>query len=119
MTSFGVKPRARALHEGLIVVAEGDGRRIGLFVDELLGQQQVVIKSMETNYGAIAGVAGATILGDGSVALILDLTGLIRVAAQAGGSLTCSRRARQSITRIHIHDNPCNSGPGCAGLTQY
>jgi two-component system chemotaxis sensor kinase CheA len=79
---FGVKPRACALHEGLIVVAEGDGRRIGLFVDELLGQQQVVIKSMETNYGPIDGVAGATILGDGSVALILDLTGLIRVASR-------------------------------------
>jgi two-component system chemotaxis sensor kinase CheA len=78
---FGVKPHACALHEGLIVVAEGDGRRIGLFVDDLLGQQQVVIKSMETNYGPIDGVAGATILGDGSVALILDLTGLIRVAA--------------------------------------
>jgi len=78
---FGVKPRAHALHDGLIVVAEGDGRRIGLFVDELLGQQQVVIKSMETNYGPIDGVAGATILGDGSVALILDLTGLIRVAS--------------------------------------
>jgi chemotaxis protein histidine kinase CheA len=79
---FGVEPRARALHEGLIVVAEGDGRRIGLFVDELLGQQQVVIKSMEANYGPIDGVAGATILGDGSVALILDLPGLIRVAAK-------------------------------------
>jgi two-component system chemotaxis sensor kinase CheA len=79
---FGVAPRARGLHEGLIVVAEGDGRRIGLFVDELLGQQQVVIKSMETNYGAIDGVAGATILGDGAVALILDLPGLIRVASR-------------------------------------
>jgi two-component system chemotaxis sensor kinase CheA len=79
---FGVEPRARALHEGLIVVAEGDGRRIGLFVDELLGQQQVVIKSMEANYGPIDGVAGATILGDGSVSLILDLPGLIRVAAE-------------------------------------
>jgi two-component system chemotaxis sensor kinase CheA len=79
---FGVKPRAAVLHEGLIVVAEGDGRRVGLFVDELLGQQQVVIKSMETNYGPIDGVAGATILGDGSVALILDLTGLIRVASR-------------------------------------
>lgn len=78
---FGVKPRASVLHEGLIVVAEGDGRRIGLFVDELLGQQQVVIKSMEANYGRIDGVAGATILGDGSVALILDLSGLIRVAS--------------------------------------
>jgi two-component system chemotaxis sensor kinase CheA len=79
---FGVTPRARALHEGLIVVAEGDGRRIGLFVDELLGQQQVVIKSMEANYGPVDGVAGATILGDGSVALILDVPGLIRVAAR-------------------------------------
>lgn len=79
---FGVKPRSRALHEGLIVVAEGDGRRVGLFVDELLGQQQVVIKSMEANYGAIDGVAGATILGDGAVAMILDLPGLIRVASK-------------------------------------
>ena len=83
---FGVEPRARALHEGLIVVAEGDGRRIGLFVDELLGQQQVVIKSMETNYGPIDGVAGATILGDGSVALILDLPGIIRVAAHTSAA---------------------------------
>jgi len=80
---FGIEPRATALHEGLIVVAEGDGRRIGLFVDELLGQQQVVIKSMEANYGPVDGVAGATILGDGSVALILDLSGLIRVATRS------------------------------------
>ncbi len=78
---FGIEPRTRNLHEGLVVVAEGDGKRIGLFVDELLGQQQVVIKSMESNYGHIEGIAGATILGDGSVALILDVPGLIRAAA--------------------------------------
>jgi two-component system, chemotaxis family, sensor kinase CheA len=78
---FGVEPRSRALHEGLIVVAEGDGRRVGLFVDDLLGQQQVVIKSLEANYGHIEGVSGATILGDGSVALILDVPGLIRAAS--------------------------------------
>jgi two-component system chemotaxis sensor kinase CheA len=78
---FGVEPRSRALHEGLVVVAEGDGRRVGLFVDDLLGQQQVVIKSLETNYGHIEGVSGATILGDGSVALILDVPGLIRAAS--------------------------------------
>ncbi len=78
---FGVQPRTHALHEGLIVVAEGDGRRVGLFVDDLLGQQQVVIKSLETNYGKIDGVSGATILGDGSVSLILDLPGLIRAAS--------------------------------------
>jgi two-component system chemotaxis sensor kinase CheA len=77
---FGVEPRAHELHQGLIVIVEGDGRRVGLFVDDLLGQQQVVIKSLETNYGRIDGVSGATILGDGSVALILDLPGIIRRA---------------------------------------
>ena len=78
---FGVEPRAHALHEGLVVIAEGDGRRVGLFVDDLLGQQQVVIKSLEANYGRVEGVSGATILGDGSVALILDVTGIIAAAS--------------------------------------
>jgi two-component system chemotaxis sensor kinase CheA len=64
-----------------VVVAEGVGKRVGLLVDELLGQQQVVIKSMEAYYGRIAGISGATILGDGSVALILDVPGLIRAAS--------------------------------------
>lgn len=77
---FGVPPCADATHEGLIVVVEGDGRRAGLLVDELLGQQQVVIKSLDTNYGRVEGVSGATILGDGKVALILDLPGIIRRA---------------------------------------
>ncbi len=78
---FGVDPRTRALAEGLVVVVEGDGRRVGLFVDDLLGQQQVVIKSLEANYGHIDGVSGATILGDGSVALIVDVPGLIHIAS--------------------------------------
>jgi two-component system chemotaxis sensor kinase CheA len=78
---FGVEPRASELHEGLIMVVEGDGRRVGLFVDDLLGQQQVVIKSLETNFRRVEGVSGATILGDGAVALILDVPGLIRVAS--------------------------------------
>jgi two-component system chemotaxis sensor kinase CheA len=79
---FGVQPRTRVLHEGLLMIVEGDGRRVGLFVDDLLGQQQVVIKSLETNYRRVDGVSGATILGDGSVALILDVPGLIRVASE-------------------------------------
>jgi two-component system chemotaxis sensor kinase CheA len=64
------------------MVVEGENRRVGLFVDDLLGQQQVVVKSLEPNYGRVEGVSGATILGDGSVALILDLNDLIRTAAQ-------------------------------------
>ena len=78
---FGVEPRTTELHAGLIMVVEGDGRRVGLFVDDLLGQQQVVIKSLETNFRRVDGVSGATILGDGAVALILDVPGLIRVAS--------------------------------------
>jgi two-component system chemotaxis sensor kinase CheA len=79
---FGLEPRTTQLHEGLIMVVEGEGRRVGLFVDDLLGQQQVVIKSLETNFRRVDGVSGATILGDGAVALILDVPGLIRVATQ-------------------------------------
>ena len=80
---FGVVPRSDVLHEGLIMVVEGDGRRAGLFIDQLLGQQQVVIKSMETNYARIEGVGGATILGEGTVALILDVPGLLRMSTPA------------------------------------
>jgi two-component system chemotaxis sensor kinase CheA len=65
------------------MVVEGEGRRVGLFVDDLLGQQQVVIKSLETNFRRVEGVSGATILGDGSVALILDIPGIIRVASES------------------------------------
>jgi len=79
---FGLEPRTTNLHEGLIMVVEGEGRKVGLFVDDLLGQQQVVIKSLETNFRRVDGVSGATILGDGAVALILDVPGLIRVATQ-------------------------------------
>ncbi len=79
--TFGVENvKARDLCDGILVVVEGDGRRCGLFVDELRGHQQVVIKSLEENYKRVTGISGATILGDGSVALILDLPGLIRLA---------------------------------------
>jgi two-component system chemotaxis sensor kinase CheA len=68
----------RQIESGLIMIVEAEGRRVGLCVDELLGQQQVVVKTLETNYQRVDGVAGATILGDGSVALILDVAGLAR-----------------------------------------
>jgi two-component system chemotaxis sensor kinase CheA len=77
-------PRVTELTDGLLVVVEGDGRRGGLLVDDLVGQQQVVIKSLEANYRRVDGIAGATIMGDGSVALILDVPGLIRLASRHG-----------------------------------
>lgn len=68
----------------LIVVVESDGRRAALLVDELLGHQQVVIKSLEPHLPRVDGVGGATILGDGRVALILDVIGLIALAGRSG-----------------------------------
>jgi two-component system, chemotaxis family, sensor kinase CheA len=59
-----------------MVILECDGVRSALFVDALLGEHQVVIKSLETNYKRVPGVSGATIMGDGRVALILDAAGL-------------------------------------------
>lgn len=73
---FGVA-RADGDNGAVIVVVESGGQRLALQVDDLLGQQQVVIKSLEANYRHVAGVAGATILGDGRVALILDIGELI------------------------------------------
>ena len=71
-------PAARAdPTQGIVVIVEIDaGEKIGLLVDDLLGQQQVVVKSLEENYRSVSGIGGATILGDGRVALILDVTGL-------------------------------------------
>lgn len=78
---FNVPPKNKSkTAEGIIVVVERQGLLCGLFVDELLGPQQVVVKSLEANYRRVEGVSGATILGDGSVALILDVPGLVRLS---------------------------------------
>lgn len=75
---FGLETDVTSFEDGLLVVVEAERRRVGLFVDELLGQQQVVIKSLEKNYRKVDCLSGATILGDGTVALIMDIASLIR-----------------------------------------
>ena len=77
---FNVRPNSTQLDQGLLVVAESEGQKVGLFVDDLMAQQQVVIKSLETNYQKVDGISGATILGDGTVAMILDLPGLVALS---------------------------------------
>ncbi|MEI6985107.1 MAG: chemotaxis protein CheA, partial [Rhodospirillaceae bacterium] len=82
---FGIPGAMGDATKGLVVLVETeDGGRLGLVVDEVLGQQQVVIKSLESNYRRLDGVAAATILGDGRVALILDVAGLQEMSQQAG-----------------------------------
>ena len=81
--AFGIRADSQQLTDGLLVVVEGDNQRFGVFVDDLLAQQQVVIKSLETNYRKVEGISGATILGDGTVALILDIVGLLALHRRA------------------------------------
>ncbi|ASM51445.1 two-component system, chemotaxis family, sensor kinase CheA [Pseudoalteromonas espejiana DSM 9414] len=69
-----------SLDKTLLVVVETDNQKVGLLVDDLLSQQQVVIKSLEANYQKVDGVSGATILGDGRVSLIVDISGLIKLS---------------------------------------
>ncbi|MGH1438799.1 MAG: chemotaxis protein CheA [Cellvibrionaceae bacterium] len=79
---FGIDSEESQLEDALLVVVEGDGCKVGLLVDDLLAQQQVVIKSLETNYKRVEGISGATILGDGSVSMIVDVPGLIALATK-------------------------------------
>jgi two-component system chemotaxis sensor kinase CheA len=77
---FDVETQITDPCNGLVVIVEHQGRKYGVLVDELIGQLQVVMKSLEANYRRVEGVSGATILGDGRVALIIDIPGLVRVA---------------------------------------
>ncbi|NNG22082.1 chemotaxis protein CheA [Telluria aromaticivorans] len=79
---FEISPRITDPSEGIVVILETEGKKAALFVDELVGQQQVVVKNLEANYRKVAGISGATILGDGGVALILDVAALVRSSRQ-------------------------------------
>lgn len=79
---FDITPRFTSPSEGICVILETEGRKAALFVDDLVGQQQVVVKNLESNYRKVVGISGATILGDGGVSLILDVAALIRSSRQ-------------------------------------
>jgi len=88
--------------QGVLVLIEAEGKKAALFVDALVGQQQVVIKSLETNFKKIQGVSGATIMGDGSVALILDVPALIQMGQTHNyltGATSFANKAVQTISK--------------------
>lgn len=85
--AFQITPTVVDPCEALLVIVESEGERVAMLVDELVGQQQVVIKSLEQNYQKVNGIAGATILGDGQVALIVDVVGLVNGSLKGGHSV--------------------------------
>lgn len=79
---FDLPGGRRTAHESIVVIVESEGRKVAVQIDELVGQQQVVIKSLEANYRRVRGISGATILGDGRVSLILDVASVVRLFSQ-------------------------------------
>ncbi|MBI5671974.1 MAG: chemotaxis protein CheA [Nitrospirae bacterium] len=77
---FALQPEITDPTKAILLILETEGERVAVMVDEILGQQQVVIKSMEQNFRKVEGIAGATILGDGTVGFILDVRGLLEIA---------------------------------------
>lgn len=91
--------------EGVLLILESDGKKSALFVDRLVGQQQVVIKSLETNFKRIPGVSGATIMGDGSVALILDVPAITQMGQTTNYVTGGMAFANQNYSTLDKHIN--------------
>ncbi|MFC0267339.1 chemotaxis protein CheW [Kushneria aurantia] len=79
---FDIPNAKQEVKQGIVMVVQSEGRQFALLVDQLIGQHQVVVKSLETNYKRVPGISAATIMGDGSVALILDVPALSRATVK-------------------------------------
>ena len=85
---FNVDDAKQEPTQGIVTIMQTEGRRFAMLIDELVGQQQVVVKNLETNYRKVHGISAATILGDGSVALIVDVAALNRETRHAHGAMS-------------------------------
>ncbi|MGF6569874.1 two-component system chemotaxis sensor kinase CheA [Paraburkholderia sp. GAS333] len=85
---FNVEDAKQEPTQGIVTIMQTEGRRFAMLIDELVGQQQVVVKNLETNYRKVHGISAATILGDGSVALIVDVAALNRETRHAHGAMS-------------------------------
>ncbi|MEW6119166.1 MAG: chemotaxis protein CheA [Pseudomonadota bacterium] len=86
---FAIAPKSEDPSQGILVILESEGKKAALLVDSLVGQQQVVVKNLESNFRKVAGISGATILGDGGVSLILDVAALLRSSRQLNADSVC------------------------------
>jgi two-component system, chemotaxis family, sensor kinase CheA len=105
---FDVAGAVSAPTQGIAVIVQADGTRFALLVDQLVGQHQVVVKNLETNYRKVPGISGATILGDGNVALIIDVAAVQRAnrdkAAQRSPVRTALPPAAAPAAARRVHE---------------
>ncbi len=99
---FNIACDSKSTEQGLLVVVESQGRKIALKTDDLLAQQQVVVKSLEANFRSIRGLSGATILGDGTIALILDIAAVIE-DSRAAAPKNPPHSATSETKYEHVH----------------
>jgi len=70
---FNITPKSKKLEDGLLIIVKSQGQKAAFLIDEFLQQQQVVLKTIETNFRKVDSVAGATVRGDGSIGIIIDV----------------------------------------------
>jgi two-component system, chemotaxis family, sensor kinase CheA len=101
--AFNIETLVTEPTEGMLVIVEAHGKKAALLFDDLVGQQQVVIKSLETNFRKINGISGATILGDGTVALIVDVATIMKLGQT---TLSNSGHTKKAIeTKVNIFES--------------
>jgi two-component system chemotaxis sensor kinase CheA len=76
---FGIESKHTGIEDGMLIVVKSGTQKIAIFIDEFLHQHQVVVKPLDKNFKAVEGVGAATVRGDGSIGLILDIIGIIEV----------------------------------------
>ncbi|MFA5940077.1 MAG: chemotaxis protein CheA [Sinimarinibacterium sp.] len=84
---FALPGPKMATHKAIVVIVEAEGKKLAMQIDDLVGQQQVVIKNLESNYRRVRGISGATILGDGRVALIVDIGAVVRLLSHPANNV--------------------------------
>ena len=95
---FNVKPKHTVLEDGMLIVVKSGATKIAMFIDEFLHQHQVVVKPLDKNFRSVAGIGAATVRGDGSIGLILDIVGLIEVQKSYEHSISNFNNAEQKVS---------------------
>jgi two-component system chemotaxis sensor kinase CheA len=81
---FNIEPIYKNLEDGMLIVVKTTNSKVAFFVDDFLNQEQIVVKSLEKNYKKISGISAATIRGDGSIGLILDVNSIVDLQKREG-----------------------------------
>jgi two-component system chemotaxis sensor kinase CheA len=98
--TLNIATQITEITDGMLVIVEAYGKKAALLFDGLVGQQQVVIKSLETNFRKINGISGATIMGDGTVALIIDVPTIIKMGQTSSSGQNLSFTKQPTSTSI-------------------